>query len=464
MASILGTRNFISVQDNGATRAQRLADIYIASHTDEGGDVNDANVYQTAIDTYLMSYGDNLAVQKKILGYQNKMKDLSQKNQEEDLTLATFKRNLVDAVYVKGESLRDPATMAYSTSESLDNIVVGLNAAIDYYEAKNKSADKLIDYRKEVLSLANAERQLVNSLGNDTLPSSLDGYGYYVQTNPIDGSLVGAALLPVNYAPKELTDNTKRIESTMAIGTNNAQLPVYLPVTQDASGEYEARLYDNVWSGTSQDPVLTIKEAKSFSDKTGFNLSDASKFPIKKTDLSTGGFGKVIAGVQDGQTKYNYFYRGFDNKVYTVDEEGFNLLQQDPTMSKQISNKYIPLLSSDEIKSFGTTTPLSAPVVKTSGLHTNLEQAKLEAARASEKAAKFETGALGVAADIGEGISKAGKAVGGFFSNIFNRKNRQNQPEQPKETVSGANAMSTPYSTQDVIEKGKGFFSNLINQ
>ena len=30
----------------------------------------------------------------------------------------------------------------------------------------------------------------------------LDGFGYYVDTNPLDGSIRGAALLPVGLAPK----------------------------------------------------------------------------------------------------------------------------------------------------------------------------------------------------------------------------------------------------------------------
>lgn len=462
MASLLGSRNFINQTTSGAsgsghTAAGRLADVYLKTHTNEAGEVDDPAVIDHAIEI-LAPYADNLVTAKKIADLQNKKKALGTKAFEQDNALSDFKRNVSEALYVRGDTLRSPSEMAYSTAQALDNVLIGLDNAIDFLEQRNKSTDKLEDYRRELSAMADAQRQLVNGMATGTLPPSLDGYGYFVKTNPIDGSLVGAVLLPINQMPAEFKDGTKRINHTVTVG--NSQLPVYLPAVKNADGEWEAKLYENTWSGTGD--ILDSVNTPDFEDDTGFDLADTVKFPIKKTTLANGSFGRVLQGVQDGQSVYSYYYKGFDGKMRQLDETSLQQLRDDPYAKTKLES-YIPLLSREELKG-AEVTPFQPKDVRGIQLYDDQMRYKQEADAATE--------AMNRGGKVGEFADKVAPTIRGFFSklNPFNDQGRnpnQSIAEQMSNRTNRPSPPNTPNSNQsegvkvDIINKGKEFFRNL---
>lgn len=449
--AILGRANFLPGSGGGNSseaRAKKLADIYIKTHTDDGGDINDPEVYQYAIDTYLSPYADDLSIQQKIAGYQIKIKDLGQKNYEQEITLSSFKREVSNALFSKDERMaRDPMTLARYTSDELDRALFGLNAAIEYLDSKNKKYDQLLNYRKELMTMANSQRSLVNDLSQGTANPDLGAYGYFIKTNPADGSFIGAALLPNSSAPSELTDGMKRVKNGVSI--NNSKIPVYLPTTKNEDGEDVAILGNNKWLGTGGS-ALELSEGEDFKDGN-FNLSDSNKFPIKRFDLQKGQFGKKMSGLdQGGKPVYTFFYRGEDGGVRSIDQNSIEEFKKDPLMSKKLNN-YVPSLGDDDVQSFGKVSPLTPDVVKgekTYELKQQMSLANDNQQKAEEQYQKYNTGVIGA-------LGRASEKIGSFFSDFSGRKN---------EPVSIENKTPISNSTPDIIASGGSFFKNKLNK
>ena len=462
--SMLGSRNFVSVPKetgSGVSRAKKIADLYIKSNTDASGKVTDPAVYEHVINTILAPYQDDVGVQQKIAAYNNNVKSLKADVFEQDITLGAFKEHVNDALFARGDVMRDPSQMAYLSATALDNIVNGLDAAIDYGSQQNKSTDQLKSYRKQVAEMANGQRDLVNNLQSGTLSKDLDGYGYFVKTNPIDGSLVGAALMPLNSAPAELKSGMKRVSSSVGLG--QSKLPVYLPVTQGEDGTYTARLYGNTWTGTGSDNTLSAQTTPNFKEGASFDISDKALFPIKQNDLSAGNFGKVVAGVENGQTKFSYFYRGADNKVRSVDQATLDSMKADPMLAGKV-NGYMPLLNPDEVRNLGQIERFDPMELKKFSLQQQTDSAVAAGNKARQDIQDFEANpAVQAFGAFQEATGKVGDALGGAVGSVVKGVSsffagRKNEPNKPDEAPQGR---KSSYSAPDVVDTGKKIFSNV---
>lgn len=490
MASILGSRTFSSKPKgtgSGVANAKKLADLYIKQHTNDAGDVTDPAVYDYVVNNIYAPYVDNVDIQRKMAEYANKQKDLSSKEFEQDSTIGDLTSAVYDALYSKSDVARDPSQMAAYSSAALDNIINQMDEVIDHFEGINKPSERIQAYRKDVLKMADGQRALVNALQSGTLPKDLDGYGYFIQTSPLDGSLQSVALLPVASAPADMKENMKRIESAANFG--NGKLPVYLPVTKDSEGNVTARLGNNVWSGMNTDATLSVKSAPDFKDGN-FQINDMVKFPIKRTDIDSGSFGRSVAGVKDGKTVFNYFYRGEDGKVRNLDEETLNAFKSDPIFGQKLSGA-IPLISPDEARQYGTSPKLTSDELKSfsATAQERNAQAALNAPQAGPQNPSFFRRAAEAIPAVAEaatsivqnadtnGLSALSAAAGGIapmmtaaagaaaktaastaasvaskVKSFFGNKNKPNAPDAPSEGSKGG------VSVNDVVEKGKSFF------
>lgn len=466
MPSLLGNRSFATTGKGSGgtaiTRAKKLADLYIRNNTNEAGVVTDPAVYEYVTNNILAPYADDLSIQQKIASYSNNVKKLKATAFDQDNTLATFKQNVTDALYTRGSVGRDPAKMALFSATALYNVQSSLDNAIAYAAATGKSTDKLDAYRKEVTQMASDQRDLVNQLNSGTNPQNLDGYGYFVKTNPVDGSLVGVALLPVNSAPSDIKQGMKRVDNN--IGINGSNLPVYLPVTKDSNGVLTAKLYNNTWTGGESDPTLSGDNTPDFQNKNTFDIRDVTKFPIKKNDISPGNFAKVPAGYgSDGLPAYTYLYRGADSKVRKLDQAGLDAFKNDPIFGSKVSDlDRIQLLAPDEVKGLGQIDNFDPSEVSKWSGKMKLDSALADQAAAQKNLDDFEnnpavrafSGFQNATDKIGDALSSAvGSVVNGVGSFFSNRKNKQNKPDQAPQ------GDKTSYNAPDVVNNGKKFFS-----
>lgn len=465
MASPLTQRALQSIADTGFARAKKLADLAVKTNTDSSGSPT-ARGYEQAL-SYLQPYIDsgkkNEAVdaQRLIAGYGNSLDKLSSKKRDQSETVAAFKLQELDSYFTTFDgdagSFRNPGSLIGSTSEALDSLVLGVINAIDEKQANNDSTDALYAYMNDLNKRAETMRDLRNKFEKGELTGkTLDGFGYYVDTNPLDGSVRGAALLPVGLAPEGITSGYRRLEATTNIG--GALLPIYTPAQQGATGEYTARVGDAVWTGSGSGalPAGNAGQSKNLFQEGGFDISDSSVFPVRKSSLDKGSFGKGFIGRDaEGNPVESIFYRGADNKLYSVDQTTVERFKQDPLLSKKLDG-YVAQFSPTEVRELSKeAVPFSEERIgresKISGLQSQQDVFQAESDRMQGLGffGQLKEG-FGIMAERSRAATEARRPATSFFES----KNAPDKPEEP--TNVGA-------STPDLIEQGKTFFRNATS-
>lgn len=451
------------IQNNGFSRAKKLADLAIKTNVDGSGSPTSAG-YEQAI-SYLQPYiasgsqTEALDAQRLIASYSNSFTKLDKKHKDQAETVAAFKLQEMDSYFTSFDgdvsSFRNPANLIDTTSEALDNLVLGVINAIDEKQANGDSTDALYSYLNDISKRADSLRDLKNKHQQGELTGqTLDGFGYYVDTNPLDGSIRAAALLPAGIAPDGLVSGYRRLEATANVG--GALLPVYAPAQQDALGEYTVKIGDATWAGTGSG-ALQAREAvnsKNLFAEGGFNISDPMAFPVRKNGIDKGSFGKGFIGRDgEGNPVESVFYRGADNKLYKVDPASIEQFKKDPILKSKLDG-YVTQFSPTEMKE------LSREAVPFTEQRLSFENKiagiQSEAAPANEEADRL--GGLSFFGKIKEGLSSMFSGDGqqrqapeerpkaSFFGNT-------NRPNQPEEAPTGGSA-------GNIIDTGKQFFRN----
>jgi hypothetical protein len=449
------------IQNSGFARAKKLADLAIKTNVDGSGRPTSAG-YEQAI-SYLQPYiasgseTEAIDAQRLIAAYSNSFTKLDKKQKDQTETVAAFKLQEMDSYFTSFDgdvsSFRNPADLIDTTSEALDNLVLGVINAIDEKQANGDSTDALYSYLNDISKRADSLRNLRNKYEQGELTGqTLDGFGYYVDTNPLDGSIRAAALLPAGMAPDGLVNGYRRIEATANVG--GALLPVYAPAQQDALGEYTVKIGDATWAGTGSGALQArdARTSKNLFAEGGFNISDPMTFPVRKNGIDKGAFGKGFIGRdKDGNPVESTFYRGADNKLYKVDQATIEQFKKDPILKSKLDG-YVTQFSPTEIKE------LSREAVPFTGERLSFET-KIAGLKEASRPANEEaerTSNLGFFGKVKEGLS--GLFSGGgqpsepqpespkasFFGNT-------NRPNQPEEAPTGGSA-------ENIIDTGNRFF------
>ena len=452
MASALTKRVLSRVADTGFLRAKKLADLSIKTNTDSKGSPT-ARGYKQAL-TYLQPYinsgkgTETLDAQRIIASYNNSLDKLIKRKRNQNETIAAFKLQELDSYFTSFDGdvggFRNPASLIGTTSESLDSLLLGVINAIDEKEADGDSTDALYGYMNDLNKRADKMRDLRNKFENGELTGkTLDGFGYYVDSNPLDGSIRGAALLPVGLAPSGITKGYRRLEATTNVG--GALLPVYAPSQQDELGEYKAQIGDAIWSGVGKGVLQSEKAGKSkilFSEGA-FNIGDSLSFPVRKNEISKGAFGKGFIGRDaEGSPVESILYRGANNKLYTVDQETVDQFRQDPLLSRKLDG-YIAQFSPTEMEELSREAiPFTEEQI---GTESKISGFQAQAAEAKAESDRMENLGFFGRLKEGFGIKKERRET------FFEKKNRLTPPRE----------FAAPLSTPEIIEKGKGFFRKV---
>lgn len=445
---------------SGFAGAKKFADLAIKTNT-ENGKISSRG-YERAIgilSPYLNSAKEmeSIDAQRLVASYGSKLDKISTKEKNQNETVSSFKMQEMDSYFTSFDgdfgSFRRPTDLIGTTSEALDQLMLGVINAIDDKKTNDESTDALTGYLDDLQKRADSMRDLKNRYNNGELGEgqSLDGFGYYVDTNPLDGSIRRAALLPVGIAPEGLTGGFRRLDATTKVG--GALLPVYAPATRDSYGEYKSKIGDATWSGTGDAALSAGNAVKSthLFEQGGFDISDVNTFRTSKSGISNGSFGKGIIGKDtDGKPVESMFYRGNDGKLYNVDSATIDKFKKDPVLKSKIEG-YVQQFSPTEMRGIAkeaTTLP-----DERIGKESRITGAQIQATEAQSEADKLQnegffqkvwTGLKGTAGSL---FSKeATQPTTSFFG-------RKNVPTKPEEIPTGG-------STPDIIEGGKEFFRN----
>lgn len=461
--SAFAKSRFEKVNNSEFSRAKKLADLALKTTVDNGGNPT-SNGYEQAISIlqpFVLSGNgaDSLSAQQAIAGYTNSLTKLNKKERDQNETVSAFKLQELDSYFTSFDgdtaSFRNPSSLINATSDSLDSLVVGVINAIDQKEANGDSTDQLYSYLNDLNKRADAIRDLKNKFQSGELTGkSLDGYGYFVDTNPVDGSVRSAAILPIGITPDGLSKGYKRLDATTNI--SGAYLPVYAPAVQTDSGDYVSKVGNYTWKGLSNDTTLSSEGNSKVFTNGGFDIKDINSFPSRKGTIDSGSFGRGFIGRDDsGNPVESIFYRGVDGKLYSLDNNSLDKLKQDPILGKKLDG-YIPQFSPSEIKDISRE---SVPIDDTRiNRESDITGLKAQAVVAQNEADKLNN--RGFFENLISGLSdvaeKSKSSVGGPTPSFFDNKNRPNKPDQ---TSTGGTAEGIIDTGKKIFRTAAGFFS-----
>lgn len=456
----LGTRAIarIAKGGDGFAQAKKIAELFVATNTGDNGDVLDPAVYQRAMDI-LAPFAGTLDGQNTIADYNNKMKALSTKKNEVETNLSSLQQKEYSAWYVDedGEdntSFRNPEWVAQMTSESLDMIVAETVGKISELEAAGKSTGEVETYLRGLVTRADRMRSVAQSFQDGT-EANLDGYGYFVDSDPNTGEIRGASFMPTDESFKYLSDGKKRTDSMVTVG--NKKVPVYLPVVKMADGTEIAKFGGTNYESDG-DVLSSGVESISLSDRNAFK-GISSKFQLGQLYQAFSGKTNI-----DGSYKKDYVYIGNDNKVYKFnDDEPTGKAFLDSLKQTGVVGDKIPSLNPADVATFATeplpgdTAELSYDAGRTMKIRRYQEEgAVMQAESDALNNRNVISETIDGATDI---VSSGFEKVKGFFSGVRPQggfKNRQNKPNEVSTSVNGAS------SAPDVVDSGKGFFRNKV--
>lgn len=475
MPSALTQRALVRINDSGYTRAKKLATLALRTNVDGKGNTT-AQGYQSAIATlspYLQSQNSKEALDAQVVlaGYNNSLTKTTNQKRDQNEAVSSYKLQEADAYFTKFDgdigSFRNPTDLIDTTSKSLDTLLVSVIDTIQNKKADGESTDALYAYYNDLAKRASDMRELSNKFQKGELPAgqALDGYGYYVNTDPITGQVRGAALIPVNNPPAGLTDGYKRLDATSKVG--ESVLPVYAPAQKTSDGSYVARVGTNTWSGSDSGALAGEKNAANFTDGK-FSIKDTNAFPLATTNIDKGSFVKGYSGKDaEGNPVETIYYKGQDNKLYSVDQNTIDTFKKDPLLANKLSG-YVQQLSPSEINDLkGTAQPFTPDRI---GYESKITSMNQQTAAAQAEADRLNpTGFFDKAKLIGGEIMDSLKTKNGGrnllsapatdggtpapdttpTNSFFNRKNAPNKPDS---APTGANA-------QSIIDSGKAIFS-----
>lgn len=451
----LGTRAISRVQGSGGSFSdvKKLVDLYVSTNTDETGEVKDPGVYQYAIDKIIAPYAGTIDGQNLIADYSNRIKKLNSAKSDSETTVAALRQKEYSAWYVDDDgedntSFRNPSWVAQVTSDSLDMILAESLDIRDKRAADGKDVSDIDGYIRELSTRADRMRSVSTQL-QDGGAANLDGYGYYVDSDPNTGVIRGASFMPTDVNFQELAKNTIRTDSMVTV--NGKKVPVYLPYVKTADGETKAMFGGTEYTGDSN--LLSGGEAD-------VAFTDRAKYQHALSAIENGKVYETFTGKtnQDGSYKKDYLYVSPENKVYRFGEDDPKGKELIDSLQGIGGHGTIQRLSPADVNQFYTE-PLpddSQPLVRSATHDAKMQQfARDQQGYDAEVQRLRNQNSLGAVVENAPGVvSNFVKGAAGVVSSFFGRKNALNKPDQAGTSINGQP------SGNDVTAAGAGFFRN----
>jgi len=404
---------------------KNIADLIVAKGTNEAGKVTNPEVYQKAIE-FLKNGRDaedlDIDVQKKIAGYENSLKSLSNRKQNQKRSVDDFRR-LQDSVSFNDmdAEFRNPWRLLENTILENDRILSNVLDSIESKSANEEDVGSLEDYSKELAQtideLDNFRVQL--SEGSFTPGKTFDTFIYVLNSDPDGLGIKGGTIMPTRLLPK----GYQRTNESFTI--NGGYISVAIPTATDKKGKIYGSLGGQIYKASDSKTPLRYR-----SEKPGtFSLSDETVYSKKKSGISNGMYAQGTLGYDDGGNPIlGLLKRGDDGKLYSVSGDTREQLKGVAAESQKL-NGYIETLNARDF----------------SNLYGKAESLKFEPMQAPQpNSSSLQPNTSTPSGAVYSAPPTAPISSTEFFGG-------RNQPTRPAEPKIGSSA-------PDIIEKGKSFF------
>lgn len=317
--SIYGFAEAVQGGGSGVTEAIRLYNRAISQAANEQGVIDNPDIYRQARDAYLAPFADDVRVSTKISDSTNDENQLRDKINDVGLVSSVFKENVNEVLRDYSKTyFNNPQNLVLTTSYVYNTAVEELATEIENRKVAGQSVGELQtllnDYSRKADQMARLSRQsLTGSVQNP------NAYGWFIKTNPDDGSIVDITL--------DAVDSTQRQTGYSQTDSVYGQIPVWTnTITKPNGGGVEevARIGANEFTFDSEKGVLVRAKKNQFGRRlasflpggeTPGEAAAAIKSDRTNLDLSSVNFGDVLklpTGSIMKDAAGTYYYQGQD--------------------------------------------------------------------------------------------------------------------------------------------------------
>lgn len=347
---------------SGVTEALRLYQRAVAQGADKNGMVSNPDVYRLAREKFLSPFADDVRASTKMAESTNDENRLRDKQNDVTLAASTFRQQVNDVLgqYAK-TYYKSPENLIQTTSYVYNTAVDSLDKEIQ----DRKVAGQAVGDLQNLMNEFSRKADILTRLSRQTLaggaPQNPNAYGWFIKTNPEDGTIVSLALDGVDSADKASGGYTR---TNMSYG----KVPVWTNSVVDDSGQVTARIGSNKFklekNTDTNYPILKATDkqwgryVKSLvpGGETPAQATEASK----TLNLGAIQFGDVLSLPKNSVAKDaggNYYFYGNDG-VYKAQSK--DVLQKylnftGVKMQGDLDASAYPI-SSSEAKAFGSFT------------------------------------------------------------------------------------------------------------
>lgn len=338
--------------DSSVTNVIRRYNLLVEEGKDQTGNLTDPNIYREAR-KILEPYADNTQVQLKIADSVNDENRLRERLEDVQFSVNEYKR-------IEQEALKNNAKSFYTTPSAL--IAANsytYNAIVD--ELENEVAERRASGLPvgELLGMLNTYQDKARSStrltrlkleGNEQFNKA---WGWFVKTNPEDGSIISMEIAPVD-------GSDKKGQYSITNGEYDG-IPIWANTYKDEDGNTVARVGANRFE--DDDGELKLKDRRVFGRWVKSLLPGGEKpgdvgRNTKQVNFNSVGFSDVAnlpKGSVTNDSSGNFYFYGDDGRVYKAEDER-TLKEYMTQTGKQVPESIFDIsfpVTSEEVRGYG---------------------------------------------------------------------------------------------------------------
>lgn len=236
--SLYGFAAMADTSGSGATAAIRLYTRAIAQGAGKTGVIENPDIFRQAREAYLAPLADDVRVSTKIAESTNDENRLRDKLSDVGLVASKFREDVSDLLsgYAK-QDYRDPSKLIANTSFVYNAAVDTLAEEIESRKATGQGIGELQTMLRDYSDRADKMSRLTRQVMTMGKPQNPNAVGWFVKTNPDDGSIVGIEI--------DSADSTDKRSGYTRTSSYYGGVPVWANTAVDENGNVVARIGNN---------------------------------------------------------------------------------------------------------------------------------------------------------------------------------------------------------------------------
>lgn len=332
---------------SAVTDAIRTYNIYLAQQANEDGVINNPDAYQEAR-KILEPYKNDLRAQDKIVDSINNENKLRVDLKETQYSRSVYEEDVENqlSTYAK-QYYKSPETLIATTAYTYNVAIDDLQQEIERRRVNGEAYGELVSLQNKYEKKAREITRLSRSVMLDEVDNP-NAYGWFVETNPDDGSIVSMRVSPVN--------DIDRSGDYFRTDTRYGEIPVWTKPVPNEDGDMIARVgmnqYELEVDQSTGSKILELK-GKGWGNYLKALIPGGENKMLDLSNLEFSGAANLPQGSVTKDVSGNYYYYGSDG-VYKANDKNMmeKYLRMEGIPTQDVDSMAYPV-TRQEVQNYG---------------------------------------------------------------------------------------------------------------